>query len=85
MTMREALTLPNAVLTDTTKMPKPLVWTVAAICVLPFLLNLVGVDFSTQPHPFDPSLAAGMRAHDMLEKWAQSPVDATSPTVTAVP
>ncbi len=59
MTTRESLILPNAVLTDTTKMPKPLIWTVAAICVLPFLLNLVGVDFSTQPHPFDPSLAAG--------------------------
>lgn len=29
------------------KLPKQVVWAVIAICVLPFLLNLAGVDFAS--------------------------------------
>lgn len=32
--------------------PKSFIWTVAAICALPFLLNLLGVDFGSQATPF---------------------------------
>ncbi len=32
--------------------PKSFILTVAAICALPFLLNLLGVDFGSQATPF---------------------------------
>ena len=32
--------------------PKSFIWTVAAMCALPFLLNLSGVDFGSQATPF---------------------------------
>lgn len=36
-----------------TQIPKPLVWAVVAICTIPFLVNLVGVDFGTPGQAFD--------------------------------
>jgi len=45
-----------------TQMPKQLSWVIIAVCVLPFLLNLLGVDFGTPGKPLD--LAS---THDMVE------------------
>ena len=38
-----------------TEIPKPILWTVIAACVLPFALNLLGVDFGSPKVPLDPS------------------------------
>jgi signal transduction histidine kinase len=36
------------------KLPEALVWAVVVVCVVPFLLNLAGVDFATQARVFEP-------------------------------
>lgn len=41
------------------RLPAALVWTVTAICVLPFCLSLAGVDFSTQARFVDAASAHG--------------------------
>jgi serine phosphatase RsbU (regulator of sigma subunit) len=41
------------------KMPRPIVWTVVALCVVPFLLGLVGVDFGSTGAPLDLHAAEG--------------------------
>jgi hypothetical protein len=40
---------------NNTKVPKEIVWAVVGICVLPFLLNLVGINFGVTGRPFDVS------------------------------
>ena len=39
--------------TEKPKVPKPMFWLVVAICVIPFILNLLGVDFGTQKSTID--------------------------------
>ncbi len=39
---------------SSTQLPKKVVWTVIIICVLPYLLYLLGVDFSSQSTALDP-------------------------------
>ncbi|MCA1990604.1 MAG: methyl-accepting chemotaxis protein [Coleofasciculus sp. S288] len=40
-----------------TKIPKEIIWSVLAICVIPFFLNLIGIDFGTLGQAFDLSAA----------------------------
>jgi signal transduction histidine kinase len=40
------------------QLPAALVWGVVLLCVLPFFVSLAGIDFSTQPLPFDALQAA---------------------------
>ncbi|WP_416666679.1 methyl-accepting chemotaxis protein [Egbenema bharatensis] len=40
---------------DTTKVPKEIIWVVVAICIIPFVLNLLGIDFGTPGQPLDVS------------------------------
>ncbi|MGK7872157.1 MAG: methyl-accepting chemotaxis protein [Xenococcaceae cyanobacterium] len=56
----------NTTMTDT-KVPKEIVWAVIAICVLPFLLNLFGVDFGTLGKPFDLSEASGWEKGQLID------------------
>ena len=42
------------------KLPKQLIWAVVALCVLPIVLNLLGVDFGLTRQPFDLSAAQEM-------------------------
>lgn len=51
------------------KIPREVIFAVIAICVLPFLLNLMGVDFGTQKKSFDiSSLASNIKATDAIHK-----------------
>jgi len=47
--------------------PKLFIWTVAAICTLPFLLNLSGVDFGSQATPFPWSDSAEMTSSAKID------------------
>jgi len=50
------MTDPAALSTDAhqaARLPRSIIWAVIAICVAPFLLNLVGFDFGSVTHPFD--------------------------------
>lgn len=49
------------------KIPKQFVWGVVAICVLPALLNLFGVDFGTPLHPLDVTQAPDMTPQELTD------------------
>ncbi len=53
--------------TNTQKIPTPLVWGMVVICVMPFLLNLMGVDFASQKTPFPWEKATEMAPHERVE------------------
>ena len=48
-------------------LPKQFIWAVVAICVLPFLLNLFGVDFGSKETPFPWTEASRMSANEKIE------------------
>jgi len=48
-------------------LPKKVVGAVIAICVLPFLLNLLGVHFDSTQQPFDVSIFPEMNKHQKLD------------------
>ena len=47
--------------------PKLFIWTVAAICGLPFLLNISGMDFSSQASPFPWADSVEMVSHEKVD------------------
>ncbi len=47
------------------RIPKSMMWAVVLICVLPFFLNLLGVDFGSEGPALDLSAAARMKPHDL--------------------
>ena len=49
------------------RMPRWLVWGVMLICVLPFLLNLLGVDFGSSSRPLDSAPAASIENNQGLD------------------
>ncbi|MEP0772339.1 hypothetical protein NDA06_23990, partial [Trichocoleus sp. ST-U1] len=49
------------------RIPFQLIWVVVAICVLPSLLNLLGVDFASPKHPFEVPAAVGMSPRTFVE------------------
>ena len=49
------------------KIPKQLVWAVVAVCVLPLLLNLVGVDFGSPRLPLEVPAVSGMASHELTD------------------
>jgi methyl-accepting chemotaxis protein len=49
------------------KVPAKLIWLIGGICLLPFLLGLLGMDFGTQGKPFPFSEAEGMAAHERVD------------------
>ena len=53
--------------TDRNKTPSVMVWSVVGICVLPFLLTLLGFDFSSHPVPFDPAAASSMAKGELID------------------
>lgn len=55
----------NARLVGNTRFPKPMVWTVISICILPYLLHQLGVDFSTHQELFDLSAASEWEPHEL--------------------
>ncbi|WP_424095445.1 ATP-binding protein [Moorena producens] len=55
----------KARLVGQTRFPKPLVWTVVFICILPYLLHQLGVDFSTHQELFDLSAASEWEPHEL--------------------
>ena len=57
---------------DKKTIPKQLVWLVLAICVLPFLLNLFGIDFGSAKKPFDFSAVAGMKSDEVVDSMFYS-------------
>lgn len=52
---------------ETMRIPFQLIWVVVAICVLPSLLNLLGVDFASPKHPLEVPAAVGMSPHAFVE------------------
>ncbi len=46
--------------------PKSFIWTVAVICSLPFLLDLLGVDFGSQATPFPWADSAEMASSEPI-------------------
>ena len=61
--------------------PLPLIWAVVFICLLPFLLNLVGVDFSSSAPPFDAVAATNMASHQMVDAMFHRLTGAFSHTI----
>ena len=59
--------MPNHMKFHESQMPKPLIWAVIVICVLPFLLNLLGVDFGNRKIPLELSTAAGLERHEQID------------------
>ncbi|MBD2744433.1 histidine kinase [Coleofasciculus sp. FACHB-1120] len=49
------------------RIPFQLIWVVVAICVLPSLLNLLGVDFASQKHPFEVPGTVGRSPRELIE------------------
>jgi len=49
------------------KIPAQLIWLIGGICLLPFLLGLLGMDFGTQGKPFPFSEAVGMAGHEQVD------------------
>ncbi len=49
------------------KIPKQLIWAVVAVCVLPLLLNLVGVDFGSTRLPLEVPAVSGMASHELTD------------------
>ena len=49
------------------KFPKSFIWVVATICALPFLLNLLGVDFGSQAVPFPWSDSVEMASSEKID------------------
>ncbi|MEP0757723.1 ATP-binding protein [Coleofasciculus sp. FACHB-T130] len=52
---------------ETMRIPFQLIWVVVAICVLPSLLNLLGVDFASPKHPFEVPAVVGMSPRAFVE------------------
>jgi signal transduction histidine kinase len=52
---------------QTIRIPFQLIWAVVALCVLPSLLNLFGVDFASPKHPFEVPAAVGMSPREFVE------------------
>jgi len=48
-------------------LPKELVWTIILLCVLPFLLNIFGLDFGIQKRAFDASSVPGMLPNEVID------------------
>ncbi len=52
---------------DKNMTPPVMLWSVVGICVLPFLLTLLGFDFSSHPVPFDPAAASTMAKGELID------------------
>jgi|GEM_PF-1081655 len=49
------------------KIPKPFIWATVGICIMPFLLNLIGIDFASTKRSFDLEAAKGHLQHQMVD------------------
>lgn len=50
-----------------TKIPKEIIWSVVVICVMPFFLNLIGIDFGTLGQALDLSAAAEWDKNELID------------------
>jgi signal transduction histidine kinase/DNA-binding response OmpR family regulator len=59
--------LQNNFMNSHIKIPQSFIWVTVGICVLPFLLNLIGIDFASTKRPFDLDAAKGLLPHQMID------------------
>ena len=59
--------LQNNFMNSQIKIPQSFIWATVGICVLPFLLNLIGIDFASTKRPFDLDAAKGLLPHQMID------------------
>jgi hypothetical protein len=52
---------------DTTRVPKEIIWIVVAICIIPFVLNLLGIDFGTPGQPMDVSQVEFLAPNELAD------------------
>lgn len=52
---------------NSTQLPLPVVWIVIAICVLPYLISLLGFSFASHPIPFDLTAAPEMTKGELID------------------
>lgn len=55
----------NFIKDDRTKLPKSIIWCVVIACTLPFILNLLGVDFTSQSNELDVITAGAMSKNEL--------------------
>lgn len=54
-------------MTKETRLPKEFVYTVATICLLPFLLNLLGISFSSPQNSLNISILSKLESHEVVD------------------
>ncbi len=54
------------------KLPTPVILTVVAICIAPFILNLFGIDFGSEERPFDPAASVGLAPQQLIDSLFES-------------
>ena len=65
----------------TTQLPRGMVWGIIGICVLPFLLNVLGMDFGTPSSPFPYSSVENMASHERVDAMFETLAGSFSHTI----